>query len=129
MTRDSRRLLQLYGLVVVALVLAAMVGCGASQRQTALTGAYAAAVGGEAALLRYDQVHAQAIIAGAPDDATGKQQLADWRTKVGKVEKDIGIAINAIAAAFALNSAPSLATALDAAALIERDLTALGVKP
>lgn len=127
--RDNSALAGLWTVVLLMVVLAEVCGCSAGAREKALTGAYVATVASEAALLKYDQGRAQDIIAGAPDEATGKLQLADWRTKVTKVEKDIGIAINAIAAGFALNSDPSLTTALAAAALIQQDLNALGVKP
>lgn len=126
MTPDNRR----PGLVVLALVLvlATMVGCGASQRQTALTGAYALAVASDAALQKYDQQHAHDIIAAAPDDATGKTQLATWRVTALKIQADIDAAIKTIAGAYALNTAPSEATALAAATALQQELAALGIK-
>lgn len=128
MKRDNRRLVQLYGLVVLSLVLPAMVGCGASQRQTALTGAYALAVASDAALLKYDQQHARDIIVAAPDKATGESQLTAWRLTVSKIETDVAKAINSIAAGFALNNDPTLKTALDAVAAVQQELAALGIK-
>lgn len=118
------RLTQLLGITM----LIGMFACGASARQTALSGAYTTATAGAAGLVAFDAKHEQDIVAAAPDEPTGKQQLADYRAARAKAELAIDTLLRAIAAAAVLNNDQSLAAVVQAGITVNQALAALGVK-
>lgn len=105
-----------------------LVACGASARQTALSGAYTTATAGATGLVAFDAKHEQDIVAAAPDEPTGKQQLADYRAARAKAELAIDTLLRAIAAAAVLNNDQSLAAVVSAGITVNQALAALGVK-
>lgn len=114
-----------------ALILIALVACSATARHTALSTTTASLDAAQVTFVAYDGEHQLAIVAACPV-ADGKPaceaQLAAYRAERAKVLAAVVGAYRAVAAAWKLDNAASLATALAAGAAVEQAIAALGVK-
>ena len=107
----------------------ALAACGASARDraiaTALTTTNAAALTFE----KWDALHQGVLVAKAPDYATGKAELAQYRLEQTKVAQLLAGAYRAIATAATLEDDHSLLGVAQAALLLQDELQALKVMP
>jgi hypothetical protein len=106
----------------------ALVACSASAQEKAITVAYVTTTSARAAVLKYDQTHADDVIVGAPDEATGKAALATWREKVRQFFAQADAADHLTAAAAALRNQQAIDAMNHAVAAVLDELRAMGVK-
>lgn len=111
----------------VAILVVLLAACGASAQEKAITAAYVTTVSAHAAMMTYDQAHADDVIVGAPDEATGKNQLATWRLKVKAFEAHVDAADHLIAAAAALRTNDAINAMNQAVLALTAELAVLGV--
>jgi hypothetical protein len=111
------------------LVLALVVGCGASARQTTLEATLTALDGASAAFVSYDKAHQEPIVSNAPDKATATTQIAAYRVEQAKILTALTVAYQALAKAWSLNDSPSLSSAIAAAAALAALLHTKGIVP
>lgn len=112
-------------LLLMAWILAA---CTASAREKTIAGTYVAVNTASAGLVAFDARHQDDLVVGAPDEASGKTALAEYRAKRELAVKAIDAAFRAIATAAVLEDDQSLAAMLAAALIVKQELQELGVK-
>lgn len=117
-------------LVVLALLglAIAATGCGASAREKTLQATYASVKAAETGLDAFSPQHELDIVKAAPDKATGEAQLHAFEAKRDKVKGYIAAAYDAIASAVTFNNDPSVAAAVQAAAMVAQGIKDIGVK-
>lgn len=118
--------------VVLAFVLAGVVAaqlaaCGPSAREKTISTTMTAVNAGAAGFVAFDAKHQAEIVNLAPDAEHGRQELAAWRVTQVEVETDLATAYRAVAVAAQLNDDQSLASMLQAAAVFQSALRAIGV--
>lgn len=113
--------------LVIPIILALTLGCGASARQKAITGTYVTVSTAATALAAYNAPHENAILQQSPDKATWTARIATWRDQRAKLEQDIDAGYRTIAVAAGLNDSQSLDAMVKAAGVIEDELTQLGI--
>ena len=109
------------------LVAFALFACGASAREKTISTALATTDAARAAFVAFDATHQTAIVTKAPDDATGKAQLAAYRATQAKIVLGFVTVYRAIAIAATANNDQSLAGLLSVAGVLESELRDLGV--
>ncbi|MBA3841161.1 MAG: hypothetical protein H0X39_00820 [Actinobacteria bacterium] len=115
-----------------ALILVALVACSATARHTALSTTTASLDAAQVMFVAFDGEHQLAIVAACPV-ADGKAAcdatLAKYRAERAKVLVAVVAAYRAVAAAWKLDNASSLAAALQYGIAVEQALKSIGVTP
>lgn len=112
-------------LALIAMTLLA--ACGASAREKTIRATLTATDSARAAFIAYDSAQQDAIVAKAPDEATGKAQLAAYRAKRQELEHLFAATYQAIATAAVVNDDHSLSGLIQAALLLSQALKDVGV--
>lgn len=127
--RENVMLAKLWGLALVAIVLACVVSCGASAREKTIATTLAATKAATAGFVAYDAKHQLDLVAGAKDDNAAALALQDWRNKQAAIQKYILATYQAIAAAAVINDEASVSDMVTALAELAAQLKADGVVP
>ena len=114
---------------VVILACLALVACSASQRHTALSTTTASLDAAQVGFVAYDGEHQLALVAACPL-AEGKlpcqERLIIYRADRAKVLAAMIGAYKAVAAAWRLDTGPSVATAIAAGVAVEQAIKGMG---
>ncbi len=123
-----KRIVRVEMLFVVAVVVAViMSGCGASARQTTITHTVQVLDTAEVAFLEFDGRHQLDIVNSSTTQADVTSKLASYRKDRDEVAKALIAAYRLAAVAATVDGDQSLASLLQAAALVAQELVALGV--
>lgn len=107
-----------------ALALLCLVACSASQRHTTLAITTATLDAAEVGVVAYDETRQSAITGSCMSVVDCTAKLADYRAKRAAIWAQLTLAYNAVRDAWQLDSDASVATAVQAAAAIEKAVEA-----
>lgn len=119
-------------MTVAALIMGAIgaeVACSGADRQRTIRITYDAAIAADEHLTTYTHVHEEAIVRASPTKEQAVADLAAFRTKVDHAENVLKGVYSLVAAAALVNDDRSVATMLQAAAILSTELHDLGVTP
>lgn len=114
--------------LAVWVFLLALSACGASQREKDIHTTLTALDVGAAAFVSYDGKHQMDIVGHAANREDGEAKLKEYRAKREKVTGAFMAAFRAVAVAATVNDDPSFSGMLEAAVIVQQELSALGVK-
>lgn len=111
----------------IALLLLALVACGASARQRTVNATFAATNAASSAFATFDRDEQLNIVRAAPDKTTSHASLEAWRARQVEIEQLFAGAYRGIAAAAIADDSPSFQSMVGAALLLSQSLRDLGV--